>query len=479
VEEFGARSPRDFLADIDFFVYYPRSGMVEAFGRTVMEAMASGAVAVLDPSLRPSFGDAAVYAEPDEAMAVVARLYQDAASYRRLSEYAQGWVRDHLGHERAVARVADLIGAARRPVPRPVAGLELPTVLFVSSNGAGMGHLTRLLAIARRSAEWCRPLFLSLSQAVPVVGREGFPFEYFPSRGALGMETGVWNPMFEARFRQALDQHRPAAVVFDGTWPYLGLVRARADYPETRFVWSRRGMWKADTPPDQLRKSQYFDLVIEPGEAAAAYDRGPTAQAADAARVAPVTYLDPSDLFDRERARHELGLRQDSTAVLVSLGAGNINDISSTVGAVTNALAERDDVEVVVTRSPIARRATALDSRLKTVSTFPLSRYFRAFDASVAAAGYNSFHETLAFGLPSVYVPNTATRTDDQLARARWAADEGVGWHLDDEIFGDIGRALGSMLDEQERLAVRGRMSRLSASDGAHAGATLLKELLA
>ena len=42
-----------------------------------------------------------------------------------------------------------------------------------------------------------------------------------------------------------------------------------------------------------------------------------------------------------------------------------------------------------------------------------------AFDASIAAAGYNSFHETLAFRLPSAYVPNTATRTDDQLARAR------------------------------------------------------------
>lgn len=477
VEEFGSRHPRDFLRDIDFFVYYHRADMVEAFGRTVMEAMASGAVAVLDPALRRSFGEAAQYAEPAAAMDVVRRLHADPDEYRRRSHAGQLWVRERFGHEQAVARVRDLIGpSGRERVPGPEA--PLPTVLFVSSNGAGMGHLTRLLAMARRSTDWCRPVFLSLSQAVPVVGRDGFPYEYFPSRAALQIDTGAWNPMFEVRFRQALDDHRPAAVVFDGTWPYLGLIRAREDYPDVRFVWSRRAMWKADTPPDQLEKSRFFDLVIEPGEAAAEYDRGPTTRAGDAVRVAPITYLEPLDLLDREEARRDLGIRPDAMAVLVALGAGNINDISSTLGAVTDALAKHEEVEVVVTRSPIAQASTPLEARLKTVSTYPLSRYFNAFDGSVAAAGYNAFHESLAFALPSVFVPNTSTRTDDQVARARWAEDRGMGWRLDEMLEGDVDRVIAALMDDRRRGAVRDSLSTLPASDGAAAAARHVGEVV-
>jgi predicted glycosyltransferase len=53
---------------------------------------------------------------------------------------------------------------------------------------------------------------------------------------------------------------------------------------------------------------------------------------------------------------------------------------------------------------------------------FPISRYFRALDFAVAAAGYNSFHELVGFGVPTAFVPNPSMPLDDQPARARWAA---------------------------------------------------------
>src|SRR5665647_3264988 len=65
VEEFGAKNPRDFVAELDFFVYFHRSDLVEAYGRTIMEAMASGAVAILPEHCRETFGDAARYASPN------------------------------------------------------------------------------------------------------------------------------------------------------------------------------------------------------------------------------------------------------------------------------------------------------------------------------------------------------------------------------------------------------------------------------
>ncbi len=55
-----------------------------------------------------------------------------------------------------------------------------------------------------------------------------------------------------------------------------------------------------------------------------------------------------------------------------------------------------------------------------------MSRYFAAFDAAVAAAGYNAYHELIALGVPSLFVP-MARNTDDQPARARHAERAGIG----------------------------------------------------
>ena len=53
---FNAMPAERFLGMIDFFVYFHHSRWVEAFGRTIIEAMASGALAILAPHFRALFG---------------------------------------------------------------------------------------------------------------------------------------------------------------------------------------------------------------------------------------------------------------------------------------------------------------------------------------------------------------------------------------------------------------------------------------
>jgi UDP:flavonoid glycosyltransferase YjiC (YdhE family) len=143
-------------------------------------------------------------------------------------------------------------------------------------------------------------------------------------------------------------------------------------------------------------------------------------------RVRPVTLLDADQLTTRAGARAALGLPPDVPLALVSLGAGNINDTDDEVGAAAEALRRRG-VGVCVTAPSIAERAYA-GSDVHLVRHFPLSEHFHAFDYVVTAAGYNSFHEALRFGVPAVLVPNDQTSLDDQVARARYAAEQ--GWAL-------------------------------------------------
>ena len=215
-----------------------------------------------------------------------------------------------------------------------------------------MGHLTRLMAYARRAEPDLAPHFLSLSQAVGVVAQYGFPFEYVPSAGATGLPPRRWNKLFTERVSEAMGRLRPAVVVFDGTWPYNG-IRGCAMHFRRRVGCGRDG----DVASRQVRRADGQGGLVRRrswllGELAAAYDRGATSRA-DGLRVGPVTLLDTDELDDRDTARRALGLPLDRRLALVALGAGNINDTSHETGATVAAL-RRLGVEICVTQTPIA-----------------------------------------------------------------------------------------------------------------------------
>jgi UDP:flavonoid glycosyltransferase YjiC (YdhE family) len=345
------------------------------------------------------------------------------------------------------------------------------TVLFVSSNGTGMGHLARLTAMARRGGSGVRPQFLSMSRAVPVVEAEGFRWEYVPSRDDLGIGPRRWNRQFERRLTRVLLRDRPAAVVFDGTFPYDGLLgaisAARAARVDVRSVWSRRGMWRPGGDGGQLARSGRFDLVVAPGELAESADRGATAGRTDAVAVGPITLLDVDELLPRAEAAAALGVDPDRPTALLTLGAGNVRDLTSDRQRFLDRLLAVPDLQVVVTHALIADQADELGGRVTATSVFPISRYFRALDFAVAAAGYNSFHELVGFGVPTAFVPNPSMPLDDQPARARWAADAGAALCLEEVTPDAVDEAVTLLADLDGRAALAARCREVARPNGA------------
>ncbi len=469
--------PEEFLAGVDFFVLFPATAHRDAVVRVVLEALASGAVALLPEHFRPLFGDAALYVDPDEVAATVRRLAADPEEYRRLSAYGQRAVRDRFASATHGERLGRLLQRDLTLPAASVASARPPAVLFVSSNGAGVGHLMRLMSMARR-ARSATPLFLTLSQAVKVVDDLGFAVEYFPSGPYTGDPAGAWNAALRSRLIEVIDEHAVGAVVFDGTYPYLGMMDVREHRPEVRFVWSRRGMWRPEVTDHLLHVSRDFDLVIEPGELAADEDRGPTVGLRhEALQVGPVSYLADDEALDRTAARTELGLSADAVVALVQLGAGNIDDVDSTLRRTVELLGSLR-IDAVVTRSVISARDAVLPPHVHAISAYPLARYLAAFDLAIAASGYNTFHELSAAAVPTVFVPNLVTSLDDQVARARWAAAVGTGACVMDPATDELEMALQRFADPAQRARARDRAIELRSSNGADAAMAAIEQLL-
>lgn len=104
----GSVEPREFLAGLDFFVYLDHPDRREAFGRTLLEAAASGVLTIAHPKHRVTYGDAIDYALPGEAQTLVAHYVTHPEAYRARVETSLRLVAQRYGHHRFVEQIREL-----------------------------------------------------------------------------------------------------------------------------------------------------------------------------------------------------------------------------------------------------------------------------------------------------------------------------------------------------------------------------------
>jgi UDP:flavonoid glycosyltransferase YjiC (YdhE family) len=475
-----------FLASIDFFVYSHHQDFVTPVDPHLLRAMSAGVVAILPPRFERIFGDGAVYAEDHEIPSTVRQLYNDPARYLDVSRAGIRTIECSFGQQQAVRRIADAIGAPDRRADRRDAARRSGAVatqrsrrrvMFITINGVGMGHLTRMLAIAKRCPAPIEPVFVTMSQALKVLREQGYLAEFIPSRQYLDCDINQWNRFLCDELNEMISFYDPAVVVFDGNVPYQGIVDALQANPDPWSIWSRRGMWRA-TNDDIVEREKFFDVVVEPGDLAASDDHGITRRHQERTHhVSPIRLLDSADMLSRDEARRALGMDGERPAVLIQLGAGNNFDYRSIHTTALAHVQQRYDAQIAVGEWLISEQRMDLPDQVVSLPGYPFARYFKAFDLAISAVGYNSFHELLFAGIPTIFVPNENMSQDNQFARALFADRHGLAVCVRSKEVYKLTATIDRLFDPDERAQLETRMAVLDQANGAADAAALIDEL--
>ena len=222
-----------FLAKIDYLAYYESAGTLPA--TAVGKALELRIPVFLPPDLRAAFGRGPVYTRREDLPQRLQRQHRqrpptDGAARMRPLPPVLSTESEFLG------RLLLLAGppakrAPKRPQPRE-------RIFLISSNGVGIGHLTRLLAVARRFKPELEPFFITFSQGAAILEQFGYAFQYLPSQMHAGIDYAAWNAWLRLELDELLAAQEPAAIVFDGNNPYPGMLAAtthQSDRKSTRL----------------------------------------------------------------------------------------------------------------------------------------------------------------------------------------------------------------------------------------------------
>ena len=300
----------------------------------------------------------------------------------------------------------------------------MDSVLLITSNGWGLGHLIRQLAIAEALPEDVRTTILTLSGGAAVAARDNL--EYAPSYSQPWITKADWHSGYlRDRILLLANEVKATHIVFDGVVPYLGLIDA-LNHLDAKKIWMRRGLWRASTNPKPLRDSVWFDLVLEPGDLGDPLDNGPTSRRTDSTKIGAITEANPTTAFSRAEAAAKLGIASERPTLLLNIGSSAIGDLSP----LAEVLAKYPEWQILSTKDELGRSKGISPDQVQTLTgIFPLHPYLNAVDLAVTSVGYNAAHEFVGMHVPAIYVaaPNV---TDDQQARADAIANLKAGWSV-------------------------------------------------
>jgi hypothetical protein len=364
----------------------------------------------------------------------------------------------------------------RRPRPDPPA-----PVVFVPTNGVGLGHAQRCALIAAEFRRGAPVTFAAFPSCARLIKGYGFDVVPLVPRSTLHAQKHANDVVNYLRLGAVGEG--AAGLVFDGGYVFDSVYRTVMERG-LRGVWVRRGLWQAGQNNTlSLDREKAFARVLVPQEAFAelnhAYSSGPQVRS-----VAPIVQRVALQAPERQALRARLAERYDvafDDLVVTQLGGGVAADRRDQIQALCGMMERRARTLHLVVVWPTAAVQPGWFgwTRTRVVRTHHAAVLAAAADLAIGAAGYNAFHEMLYNAVPTIFMPQTGAFMDDQAARAGAAVERGLARSVEAHQLMTLERELGRMLDDGGAPELRQRLRLLDLLPPGNAeAASLIEEVI-
>ncbi len=364
--------------------------------------------------------------------------------------------------------------------------MAAPRLIFYAVNGLGLGHVTRLLAIARavrRQEPAAEILFITSSEADGVIFREGFAAVKLPSktiRETCGLRKSTYLKMAQSVTWNTIASFDPDVLVVD-TYPsgsFEELIPVLRWRQKNVFVFreQRRETFQSELMAATL---PLYDLLVVPHDTLAQV--GALPEPAKALAVGPILIRERAELLDRNRARAALGLSAGVAGSPLlfygSFGGGGEPEAARAFELTARAVGALGNAHLVVGAGPLMRKPPVAGGNVSVLTgRYPMLDVLPAFDGAIAAAGYNTAHELMFAGVAAVLIPFGRV-LDDQERRAREFAAAGACLICEPLTDAGLGEAVARLADTETRRAIARRAGSMVAQNGAGAAARAILEI--
>ena len=326
-------------------------------------------------------------------------------------------------------------------------------ILFYAVNGLGLGHVTRLMAIARE-IRGLKPdaeiLFLTSSEADSVIFEEGFPAIKVPSKNSAresGLPARIHVRLLQETAWSVFSSFNPHITVVD-TFP-LGFAYELdpvLKWRTSKFVFVYRQRREEKTLQKRFQSAICkYDLVIVPHEKQEFGIMLP--RQVKAVFAGKIIIRGKKDLLPAARVKEIHNLPVNKKCVLITLGGGGQEGLEEVINRILGICEGFRDIHPVVAHGSLMRGINPHNNCTVIRRYFPLCELYHAFDYVVAGCGYNTVNELLYFNKPALFLP-FERQVDDQERRARDIREAGLGLTADPYNTADIREQFEKLLDD-------------------------------
>lgn len=344
------------------------------------------------------------------------------------------------------------------------------SMVFFSSNDVSSYEFKNMISIMEKirlmdsSQELI--LFASSSSLFSTQGHEFSTYQIPNKREFSDMDTSTWNSMIEQSLTIALRVHKPSLFVFNGNFPFRGMLNAINSREEMMKVWLKEKLFqsKKSIPIDKINS---FDAIVRPNDIIEINESNEPKYSSDLVKCDPIFSIDEDELYSREISRNHYGLKNGVIFGFVDLREGEYTDEHSHISICLKIIDEIEGVHLMVNRRNPTQEIPWCKDRIQFVEQNH-EKYFNAFDFAIITGEFNAIQKIIRHSMPALCLPRGKGGSEDQFTRGKIVSDSKGVITLSNPHERQIGASLDRLLDQSVQSAMKEKLRLLQKPNGSY-----------